>query len=121
MTGDAEILTLISNTVSNTYLNKLPQSVKLDEATPKVLIKNITHLNTPTKDNSGREEFVYRIEVIGSIYANVSSVSEQIKNLMVPHSGTYIYLVTYENGYYDTNETAEIHRVIKDYRAFIKY
>lgn len=121
MTGDAEILTLISGTVANTYLNKLPQSAKLDEATPKVLIKNITHSNTPTKDNAGREEFVYRIEVIGSLYLNVSNIAEQIKTLMIAHAGTYIYLVTYENGYYDTNETAEIHRVIKDYRAFIKY
>lgn len=119
MTGDTNIYDLLTSELSDVYFNKFDQSVKLDEATPKVLVKNITHNAARTKDKIGREEYSYRIEVIGTNYMNISDTAEQIKLLMINYTDEVIYLIDYETAVYDTNETAEIHRIIQDYRIFI--
>jgi hypothetical protein len=119
MTGDVSIYNLLSGEIQNVYFNKFAQSVKLDEATPKVLIKNITHNNATTKDKLGRDEFSYRIEIIGTNYMNISDTANEVRALMVNHTDEAVYLIDYDTAVYDTNETAEIHRIIQDYRVFI--
>ena len=119
MTGDVSIYNLLSDELGNVYFNKFAQSVKLDEPTPKVLIKNITHNNTTTKDKLGRDEFTYRIEIIGTNYMNISDTANEVRALMVNHTDAAVYLINYDTAIYDTNETAEIHRIIQDYRVFV--
>jgi len=119
MTGDVSIYNLLSGEIENVYFNKFAQSVKLDEPTPKVLIKNITHNNTRSKDKLGRDEFTYRIEIIGTNYMNISDIANDIRELMVNYTDEAVYLADFESSLYDTNETAEIHRIIQDYRVFV--
>lgn len=119
MTGDVSIYNLLSGQIENVYFNKFAQSVKLDEATPKVLIQNITHNNARTKDKLGRDEFSYRIEIIGTNYMNISDTANEVRALMVNHTDEAVYLIDYDTAVYDTNETAEIYRIIQDYRVFV--
>lgn len=117
MNADQSIYDLIKNMYNDTYFNKFAQSVKLDESNPKILIKNITHNNYSTKD-TGREEYIYRIEIIGTNYINVWNCAEIIKQEMVNFTDQYVYHCVYDAGFYDTNETAEIHRIIRDFRIY---
>jgi hypothetical protein len=119
MTGDVSIYNLLNDELGNVYFNKFAQSVKLDEPTPKILIKNITHNNAGSKDKLGRDEFTYRIEIIGTNYMNISDTADDVRDLMVNHTDEAVYLIDYDTAIYDTNETAEIHRIIQDYRVFV--
>lgn len=104
---------------STTYFNKFPETVTLNSATPKILIKNISQIKSLTKDVSGRYEVTYRVEVIGTIYNDVKDTAAAITTLLETFTDSYIPVISYDGEFYDTNETAEIHRVIIDYRAFI--
>jgi hypothetical protein len=119
MTADVSIFEVIKDEYVNTYFNKLPQSVKLDEATPKILIKNISQTKADDKDKAGRYEVIYRIEIIGSVYRTCKDTGADITNILENFTDESIYLVSYDVEFYDTNETAEIHRVIIDFKAFI--
>ena len=119
MTGDVSIYNLLSDSIENVYFNKFAQSVKLDEATPKILIQNITHNNATTKDKLGRDEFSYRIEIIGTNYMNISDTANEVRALMVNHTDEVVYLIDYDTAVYDTNETAEIYRIFQYYRVFV--
>lgn len=120
MIGDIAIYDLISDNVSNVYFNKFAQSVKLDEATPKVLIKNLTQIPVHSKDGIYLDEYTYRIEIIGTNYINISDTASDIKDLMIPYRDQNVYHVIFDNSYYDTDEDVEIHRIIQDYRIHIK-
>jgi hypothetical protein len=120
MIGDVAIYDLISDNVSNVYFNKFAQSVKLDEATPKVLIKNLTQIPVNTKEGIVVEECTYRIEIIGTNYINISNTAADIKDLLLAYSDANVYHVIFDNSYYDTDEDVEIHRMIQDYRIHIK-
>lgn len=118
-TPDTSILALIKTEYPTTvYFAKFPQAVRLNETTPKILILNITHLADKTKDGLAVEQFIYRIEVIGTRYLDVFETADVIKSLMITHTDDNVYLVDYQGGVYDTDETAEIHRIIKDYKVF---
>lgn len=120
MTADVSILNRIKTAYnSTTYFNKFPQTVTLNSATPQILVKNISQTKTGTKDITGRFEATYRVEVIGSVYLTVKDTAVAITALLESFSDSAVYVVSYDGEFYDTNETAEIHRVITDYRAFI--
>lgn len=119
MTADISIYEVIKNEYTNTHFNKFPQSVKLNEATPKILIKNISQTKADDKDKAGRYTAIYRVEVIGTNYLNCKDTGVAITDILENFTDESIYLVTYDGEFYDTNETAEIHRVILDFRAFI--
>lgn len=120
MIGDVAIYDLLNDNVDHVYFNKFAQSVKLDEATPKVLIKNLTQIPVHSKDGIYLEEYTYRIEVIGTNYTNISDVAADIKDLLLAYSDANVYHVIFDNSYYDTDEDVEIHRMIQDYRVHIK-
>jgi hypothetical protein len=120
MIGDVAIYDLLNDNVDNVYFNKFAQSVKLDEATPKVLIKNLTQIPVHSKDGIYLEEYTYRIEVIGTNYTNISDVAADIKALLLAYQDENIYHVIFDNSYYDRNEDVEIHRMIQDYSIHIK-
>lgn len=120
MTADVSILNRIKTSYNTTtYFNKFPQSVSLQSATPQILVKNISQTKTGTKDISGRYEATYRVEVIGTVYLTVKDTAAAITTLLESFTDSAVYVASYDGEYYDTNETAEIHRVITDYRAFI--
>lgn len=120
MTADVSILNRIKTAYNTTtYFNKFPQTVNLQNTTPQILIKNISQTKTGTKDIAGRFEATYRVEVIGSVYLTVKDTAVAITNLLESFTDAAVYVVSYDGEYYDTNDTAEIHRVITDYRAFI--
>lgn len=120
MTADVSILNRIKTAYNTTtYFNKFPQTVNLQNTTPQILVKNISQTKTGTKDITGRFEATYRIEVIGSVYLTVKDTAVAITNLLESFTDAAVYVVSYDGEYYDTNDTAEIHRVITDYRAFI--
>ena len=120
MIGDVAIYDLLNDNVDHVYFNKFAQSVKLDEATPKVLIKNLTQIPIHSKDGIYVEEFTYRIEIIGTNYINISDTAAEIKDLLLAYSDANVYHVIFDNSYYDTDEDVEIHRIIQDYRIHIK-
>lgn len=120
MIGDVAIYDLISDNVNNVYFNKFAQSVKLDEATPKVLIKNLTQIPVHSKDGIYLDEYTYRIEIIGTNYINISNTAAEVKDLLLAYSDANVYHVIFDNSYYDTDEDLEIHRIIQDYRIHIK-
>lgn len=120
MIGDVAIYDLLKDNVDHVYFNKFAQSVKLDQATPKVLIKNLTQLPVNSKDGIYLEEYTYRIEVIGTNYTNIGDVAADIKALLLAYQDENIYHVIFDNSYYDRNEDAEIHRIIQDYRVHVK-
>jgi hypothetical protein len=119
MTADISIFEAIKTEYENTYFNKFKQTVKLDESEPKILVKNISQTRTSDKDKIGRYEAVYRVEVIGTNYMSCKDTAAGITALLEAFIDESIYLVSYDGEFYDTNETAEIHRVIIDYKAFI--
>lgn len=120
MTADVSIYNKIKTTYSSTtYMNKFPQSIALNEATPKILIKNISQTKRSTKDISGRFEATYRIEVIGTIYLTVKDTARAITTLLENFTDSAVHTCVFDGEYYDTNDDAEIHRVITDYRTFI--
>ena len=104
---------------TTTYVNKLPQSVLLTESTPKILLKRITKTKNSTKDISGRFEMIHRVEVIGSNYANVETTAKAITTALESFTDSYVYVCTFDGEFYDTNEEAEVHRLITDYRTFV--
>lgn len=120
MIGDVAIYELLSDNIDHVYFNKFAQSVKLDEATPKVLIKNLTQIPVHSKDGIYLDEYTYRIEIIGTNYINISDTAADIKNLLLAYSDANVYHVIFDNSYYDTDEDVEIHRMIQDYRIHIK-
>jgi len=120
MIGDVAIYELLSDNIDHVYFNKFAQSVKLDEATPKVLIKNLTQLPVNSKEGIVVEEYPYRIETIGKNYTNISNIAAEIKELILAYSDANVYHTIFDNSYYDTDETVEIHRIIQDYRVHIK-
>jgi hypothetical protein len=120
MTADVSIYNAIKTTYgSTTYFNKFPDIVTLNSATPQILIKNISQTKRSTKDISGRFEATYRVEVIGTVYLTVKDTAAAITVLLENFTDSAVHLCSYDGEYYDTNETAEIHRVITDYRTFI--
>lgn len=120
MIGDVAIYELLSDNIDHVYFNKFAQSVKLDEATPKVLIKNLTQIPVNSKEGIVVEEYTYRIEIIGTNYINISNIAAEIKQLILAYSDANVYHTIFDNSYYDTDETVEIHRIIQDYRVHIK-
>lgn len=120
MIGDVAIYELLSDNINHVYFNKFAQSVKLDEATPKVLIKNLTQLPVNSKEGIVVEEYTYRIETIGTNYTNISNIAAEIKDLILSYSDANVYHTIFDNSYYDTDETVEIHRIIQDFRIHIK-
>ena len=120
MTADVSIYEAIKEEYENTtFFNKFPQSVNLREATEKILVKNISQIKRDDKDKAGRYEVTYRIEVIGTNYMNCKDTAAAITTLLEGYTDEHVYLVRYDGETYDTNDTAEIHRVIVDYIAFI--
>lgn len=120
MIGDVAIYELLSDNIDHVYFNKFAQSVKLDEATPKVLIKNLTQIPVNSKEGIVIEEYTYRIETIGTNYTNISNIAAEIKELILGYSDANVYHTIFDNSYYDTDETVEIHRIIQDFRVHIK-
>ena len=120
MTADVSIFEVIKDEYPNTYFNKLPQSVRLDEATPKILVKNISQTKADDKDKAGRYEVIYRVEIIGTNYMDCKDAGVEITDILENHTDESIYLLSYDGEFYYTNETAEIHSVIIDFKAFIK-
>lgn len=120
MIGDVAIYELLSDNIDHVYFNKFAQSVKLDEATPKVLLKNLTQNYIHTKDGIVIDEYNYRVEIIGTNYKNISDVAAEVRSLMIPYRDSNVYHVIFDNSYYDTDETVEIHRIIQDYLVHIK-
>ena len=120
MIGDVAIYELLSDNIDHVYFNKFAQSVKLDEATPKVLLKNLTQLPVNSKEGIVVEEYTYRIETIGTNYTNISNIAAEIKQLILSYSDANVYHTIFDNSYYDTDETVEIHRIIQDFRVHIK-
>ncbi|MBK6563779.1 MAG: hypothetical protein IPG18_00960 [Saprospiraceae bacterium] len=121
MNADIAIFERLEASFSNVYMNKFPQSINLNESTAKTLVKNISQIKTDDKDKSGRYEVIYRVESVGNNYKNVKTRAKEIRDNLLNYTNTYIYLSTFDGEVYDTNETAEIHRVITDFRTFINY
>lgn len=119
MTADKQIYDLISDEYATTYFNKFPQSVNIVSSTPHILIQNISRVNSKNKDKTGRAEVTYRIEVIGTVYMTVSNYAENLIGVMQNYTDSYIYLIDFDNRVYDTDDTAEIHRLILDFTAWI--
>lgn len=121
MTPDQAIYDFIKDNYENVYFNKLPQSVKLNEATPKILIVNVSETKLDDKDKKGRYEVIYRVEVFGTNYMNAKETAYLIRTELLPYTDENIYLVTFDAENYETNDQAEVFRIITDYRVFINY
>ena len=120
MSADTSIYNKIKTAYnSTTYFNRFPQSLSFNTQTPQILVKNISQVKTDDKDKEGRYEATYRVEVAGGNYINCKSTAAAITALLETHSDSDVYLVSYDGEFYDTNDTADIHRVIVDYRIFI--
>jgi hypothetical protein len=119
MSADVSIYEVIKDEYENTHFNKFPQSIKLDEATPKILIKNISQNKIDDKDKAGRYSAIYRVEVIGTVYLTCKDTAAAITQILESHTDTNIYLVSFDGEYYDVNDELGIHRVITDYKTFI--
>lgn len=119
MNADESIYNRVKTSYNTTtWFNKFPQTETFN-ATPKILIKNISQTKSSTKDISGRYEATYRIEVIGTIYKTVKDTAAAITASLESFTDSYVHTCTFDGEFYDTNDVAEIHRVITDYRTFI--
>ena len=119
MNANESILTRVKTLYnSTTHFNKLPQTVVFD-ATPKILIKNISQTKAHSKDISGRFEVTYRVEVIGKVYMSVKAAADAIVTSLETFTDSYVHVCSFDGQYYDTNDEAEIHRVITDFRTFV--
>jgi hypothetical protein len=119
MTADVAIYEALKDAVDNVYYNKFPQGIKVTEPTAKVLLQNVTHGVTNTKEGIAREEYTYRVTILGTNYINVCAAAEDVKAFMVGFTDSNIYLCIYEGGTYDTQDELEVHRIVHDYRTFI--
>jgi len=121
MTPDVSIYEFLKDNIDNVYFNKFPQGITLRNATPRVLIRNISETVQDDKDKKGRYEVIYRIECIGLNYMNCKAVANEIRYLLLNFTDSYIYLSTFDTENYDTDDTAELFMVQTDYRVFINY
>jgi hypothetical protein len=119
MTGDVNILQALQAEIDNVYFNKFPQTVKVTEQTPKVLVQNISHESSVTKDKIAQDQYTFRLTILGTNYTNISSIAAEARQLLINYTDSEVYLINYESGTYDTDDTLEVHRIVQDYRAFI--
>jgi hypothetical protein len=121
MTPDVSIYDHIKEYIDNVYFNRFPQGITLRNATPRVLIRNISETVQDDKDKKGRYEVIYRVECVGTNYMNCKAVANEIRYLLLNFTDSWIYLATFESEEYDTDDTAELFMVQTDYRVFINY
>ncbi len=119
MTGDVNILEALQAEIANVYFNKFPQSVVVTEQTPKVLLQNISHESSVSKDKIGNDQYTFRLTILGTNYMNISDIASQARQVLINYTDSEVYLVNYESATYDSDDTLEVHRIVQDYRAFI--
>ena len=118
MLSDKSIYELIQDEYATTYFGKLPQSVNIVSSTPNILITNTGLIKDKDKDNGGRFQVAYRVEVMGTIYKTVSTYAHNIISTMIDYTDTNIYLIDFDGSVSDTDSTAEIYRIVLDFNVF---
>lgn len=118
MLTDRSIYDLIKGEYATSYFGKLPQSVNIVSSTPNILITNTGLIKDKDKDNGGRFQVSYRVEVMGTIYKTVSTYAHNIIDTMINYTDTNIYLIDFDGSVSDTDSTAEIYRIVLDFNVF---
>jgi hypothetical protein len=113
------IYEFLKDLYENVYFQRFPQSLNLINAVPNILVYNESESEPTGKENTGRTEVFYRIEVIGKIYSVVYSLANQIKTSLKSYSDEDIYLNVFETQEYDFSEESEVHRLILNFKTYI--
>lgn len=121
MTPDQAFFEFVKLNHENVYFNKFPQSVNLKQATPKILVTNISETKTDDKDKKGRYEVIYRVEVIGSNYMTAKATAYTIRLDLLNSKDDNIYLISFDNETYQANDDYEVFTIITDYIVKINY